>query len=65
LHVGLLRLAFAAFHSILRLPFRIEVGNGTRCLRAAHQIVSSRKSGAFPVELGEQRAARIGCDRRD
>src|SRR5262249_19190329 len=49
----------------LRAPRRARLEGGAGGLRAGHQLRIVDAAGARTLELGDERAARIGCDRRD
>jgi hypothetical protein len=59
----LLLLALSAFQALARLALCIELEYGTRSRRAAHQMRRADQPRSFFVELGNESAARIGCDR--
>ena len=54
-----------ALRDLLRLPFGAEVEGKACGLAGAQQVRCLDSAGVGPVELGEKRAARIGCDRGD
>ena len=55
----------ASGHDPLGLPLGVGIGDGAEGLGAAWQRSGGERAGARPVELGEQRAARIRFDGRD
>ena len=59
------RLAFGALRQPRRPLDLAEIEGGARGFRAREQIGIGNLSGLRPFEFGDQRAARIGRDRRD
>ena len=58
-------LLLAHRQDLLGLTLGVGVGDRAERLRARLQVGARDQAGARPIELGQQRAARVGGDRHD